>query len=334
MSTNPGLVILYNRPAEPGSPFAESDAGVLNEVQAVEEALRRRHVPFRTASVARLRDIPPALAAGPETIVFNLVERLEDSFTAFNHVPAVCEAMERSCTGGSSDALGLTLDKWLAKARLQAHGVGVAQAVMLEPGLPWPDLPPYPLFVKPAAAGGSEGIDADLSIVRSREALVAAVVRIHREFRQPALVERYIEGREFNLSVIERGGRPEVLPVAEIDFTLFPEGRAPIVDYAVKWIPGTIPGHVSPRRVPASVDAETAARLRSEALRAWTACGCRDYARVDFRMDREGRTYVLEVNVNPDIQPLAGLPAALEAAAIPYDDFVLAMIDNARRRLK
>lgn len=332
MSTTPGILILYNRPADPDAPFAESDAGVLNEVCAVEQVLSRHGIPFRTAGVARLRDIPPALAAGPEKVVFNLVERLDDSVTAFNHVPAVCEALGRSCTGGSADALGLTLDKWLTKARLRAHGVGVAQAAMLEPGHPWAGVPPFPLIVKPAAAGGSEGIDAAYSIVRSSLELVEAVDRTHRDFGQPALVEQFIDGREFNLSVIERNGRPEVMPVAEIDFALFPEGRAHIVDYAVKWIPGTIPGHVSPRRVPANVDAETAARLRSEAIRAWTACGCRDYARVDFRMDREGRTYVLEVNVNPDIQPLAGLPAALEAAAIPYDDFVLAMIDNARRR--
>jgi D-alanine-D-alanine ligase len=106
------------------------------------------------------------------------------------------------------------------------------------------------------------------------------------------------------------------------------------VDYAVKWIPGTIPGHVSPRKVPADVDAVSAERLRSEAVKAWHACGCRDYARIDFRMDREGRTYVLEVNVNPDISPLAGLPAAIKAAGIPFDDFIMALVANARARMK
>jgi D-alanine-D-alanine ligase len=332
-----GVVILFNRPLEPNEPgalCAESDAGVLFEVDAAEAALRSRGVPVRRAGVRRLRDIPGALAAGAEPLVFNLVERLDDSAVAFNFVPAVCEAMGRSCTGGSAEALTLTLDKWLAKARLRACGVGVADAAVLQPGAPIDAaaLPPFPLLVKPLSAGGSEGIDASLSIVRDVASLTRAAARIHEQFEQPALAEQYIEGREFNMSVIERNGRPEVMPVAEIDFSLFPEGRAHIVDYAVKWIPGSIPGHVSPRKVPANVDVATANRLRSEAVKAWLACGCRDYARIDFRMDREGRTYVLEVNVNPDISPLAGLPAALKAAGIPFEDFIMAMVENARRR--
>jgi D-alanine-D-alanine ligase len=330
------IVILYNSPVESGAQtvYAESDAGVLNEVEAAEAALVRQGMTVRRAGVRCLRDIPPALAAGPEDLVFNLVERLDDSFTAFNFVPAVCEALGRSCTGGSSDALSLTLDKWIAKARLRACGVGVAEAAVLPLGmLDPPNLPSFPLIVKPSAAGGSEGIDSAISIVSDLAGLARAAARVHEQFGQAALAEQFIDGREFNLSVIERNGRPEVMPVAEIDFRLFPAGRPHIVDYAVKWIPGTIPGHVSPRKVPADIDPVSAGRLRAEAVKAWTACGCRDYARVDFRMDREGRTYVLEVNVNPDIQPLAGLPAALEAAAIPYDDFILAMVANARARL-
>ncbi len=336
MSDSSRIVILYNLPVETGlqAAYSESDAGVLNEVEAAEQSLRRHGMTVRRAGVRRLSDIPGALAAG-EPLVFNLVERLDDSFTAFNFVPAVCEALGRSCTGGSADALGLTLDKWIAKARLRACGVSVADAAVLAQGeADPPDLPPFPLLVKPASAGGSEGIDAALSIVRDRESLARAAARIHAQFNQPAIAERFIEGREFNLSVIERNGRPEVMPVAEIDFRLFPPGRPHIVDYAVKWIPGTIPGHVSPRKVPADVDAVSAERLRSEAVKAWHACGCRDYARIDFRMDREGRTYVLEVNVNPDISPLAGLPAAIKAAGIPFDDFIMALVANARARMK
>jgi D-alanine-D-alanine ligase len=102
----------------------------------------------------------------------------------------------------------------------------------------------------------------------------------------------------------------------------------------VKWISGTIPGHISPRKVPANVDAAAAAHLKAEAIKAWMACGCRDYARIDFRMDAAGRTYVLEVNVNPDISPLAGLPAALTAGGIPYETFIHDMVHNARKRIR
>jgi len=115
-------------------------------------------------------------------------------------------------------------------------------------------------------------------------------------------------------------------------FSLFPGERPHIVDYAVKWISGTIPGHVSPRRVPADVDPALARRLREQAMRAWHACGCRDYVRIDFRVARGGEPFVLEVNANPDLSPKAGFPAALAAAGIQFPEFVRQMLDNARAR--
>ena len=162
--------------------------------------------------------------------------------------------------------------------------------------------------------------------------LSAAVRRVHVRCGQPALVESYIEGREFNLSVYEHDGRVDVLPLAEIDFSLFPKGRPHVVDYAVKWVAGTIPGHVSPRKVPADVDRKTARALRELAQRAWRACDCRDYVRIDFRVDTRGRPFVLEVNANPDVSPKAGLPAALKAAHIPFAEFVRAILANAEAR--
>jgi D-alanine-D-alanine ligase-like ATP-grasp enzyme len=106
------------------------------------------------------------------------------------------------------------------------------------------------------------------------------------------------------------------------------------VDYSVKWMPGTIGGRVSPRRVPADVDAATIARLRELACRAWRACGCHGYARVDTRMDARGHVFVLEVNVNCDLSPMAGLPAALAAAKISFEDFSLQMVAEAKRNAK
>jgi len=330
-----GILILFNQPLAGGTAaFSESDAGVLREVEAVETALRAHGRAVRRAGLRRLRDIPAALDAGRETVVFNLVERLDDSETACNFVPAVCETMGRACTGGSSESLCLTLDKGLTKSRLRDWGVSVAEGAVLPPDAPIDPLrlPPFPLLVKPVSAGGSEGIDAARSIVRNRADLDRAAAWIHRQFGQPALAEPFLEGREFNLSLIERDGRIETLPISEVEFSRFPPERPAIMDYAAKWIPGTLPGCVSPRRVPAQVEPALAARLTGEAERAWRACGCRDYARIDFRADRHNRPYVLDVNVNPDIEPLAGLPASLQAAGIPFDQFVWAVVENARRR--
>jgi D-alanine-D-alanine ligase len=262
------------------------------------------------------------------------VERLEGGAAAFNYVPAVCEALRHPCTGSPSDSLCLTLDKWLTKARLRAWGVPTPAGVVVPVGgtTDFSVLPPSPLIVKPLCSDGSEGIDTRSLVTDPGAMLTEAVRRVHERCGQSALIESFIAGREFNLSLFERNGEVEVLPLAEIDFSLFPNGKPHIVDYAVKWIPGTIPGHVSPRKVPAAVDESTARRLRELAIQTWQACECRDYIRVDFRVDQAGRPFVLEINTNPDISPKAGFPAALAAAGIPFPEFIREILRNAITR--
>lgn len=332
----PSVLVLHNlASAEPlfQENCAASDAGVLHAVENVAGALAAMGTPHRVAGIRRLAELPAVLAAGGESVVFNLVERLDGGVHDCNYVPAICRAAGRACTGGTPEGLALTLDKGLAKARLSAYGVRVADGVIVPVGEAAPaTLPEGPLFVKPLCSDGSEGIDAG-SLVRDKRAELAAVVaRVHRQSGQAALVEAYIEGREFNLAVMERGGEPVPLPVAEIDFSLFPPERPHFVDYTVKWSPGTIAGRVSPRRIPAPLDAATTARLQALACRAWRACGCQDYARVDTRMDAAGVVSVLEVNVNCDLSPMAGLPAALAAAGISFPAFVQQVVENARTR--
>jgi D-alanine-D-alanine ligase len=338
-SMSGGVLVLHNLPSKEArfrGACAASDDGVMNAVKHVVGALAERGVRARVAGVRVLRDLRTALEAGPERTVFNLVERLDGGVQDANCVPAVCRALGYGCTGGTTECLVLTLDKNLAKARLASHGLDVPPGIVVpprrrggrRPARAAPDLPPGPLFVKPLASDGSEGIDAD-SLVTNRGQLAAAVERVHAGTGQPALVEAYIEGREFNLAVVERRGEARPLPVAEIDFALFPAGRPHFVDYDIKWRPGTIGGQMSPRRIPADVDAATARRLQDVARRAWAACGCRDYARIDTRMDADGTVFVIDVNANCDLSPLAGLPAALAAADLPFADFVLAVVANA-----
>ncbi len=334
LASGEAVIVLFNDPdGGPSAPWAESDRGVLMAVEAVCAAMTERGIPHRRAGIRRLADIPPVLAAGPERLVINLVERLDGCLTDFNQVPAVCEALGRSATGGAAEALSLTLDKWLTKARLRAAGVPVPEACVVSAGdRPPRRPPPFPLIVKPVASDGSEGIFTD-SVVRDPAALLCAVERVHAVCGQPALVERYIAGREFNLAMLERGGVVECLPVAEIDFTLYPPDRPHIVSYDVKWTPGAIAGRVSPRRVPAPVTRAQRLRLETLARRVWVACGARDYMRVDVRMDARGRLYVLEANINPDLAPCAGFAAALHVAGIPFAAFVADLLANAAARL-
>ncbi|MDP2990614.1 MAG: hypothetical protein Q8O57_08630 [Kiritimatiellota bacterium] len=329
------VIILYNCPDTQGTIlWRESEAGVLNEVNAVALALDALGIVCRRHGVRCLDDVPAVLTEVPGAVVFNLVERLEGGLEACNQIPDVCRAFGHPCTGSSSACLKLTQNKWHTKERLRACGIPVPAACVVTPGaLVDPGrVPRPPLIVKPLCADGSEGIDG-ASLARDLGGQLAqAVSRVHAHDGQSALIEAFVEGREFNLSLLETEGCVEVLPLAEIDFTLFPPGRPHIVDYAVKWVPGTIPGKISPRRVPACAEHSIAESLRVTALAAWRACDCHDYIRVDIRVDQAGRPFVLEVNANPDISPNAGFPACLAAAGITFPDFVERLLRNAATR--
>jgi D-alanine-D-alanine ligase len=340
MNTRGKVLILYNNPRPNAKKrptlWQESDAGVLNEVHVVAAALERLGIAHRRAAVRSLADVPPALARGRERIVFNLVESLEGDTTDFCLVPALCRAMRRGVTGNDAACQTLTLDKWLTKAVLQAHGIPTPCATVVRAGAEAsrPGLPGGVLIVKPLSADASEGIDG-ASVVQSgnARAMAAAVRRVHRQFKQPALVEQFIAGREFNVAVLQRGAEIEVLPLAEIDFSAFPPGKPRIVDYAAKWLENSFEYVHTPRKIPADVPERIAQRIRLCAMAAWRAVGCQDYARVDFRLDAAGNPFVLEVNANPDLSPDCGFAAALTAAGISFDDFVAAMVANAGQRI-
>jgi ribosomal protein S18 acetylase RimI-like enzyme len=147
---------------------------------------------------------------------------------------------------------------------------------------------------------------------------------------QAALAEQYIDGRELNVSLMQRGQELTVLPLAEIDLSALPAG-AKIVDYAAKWLSESDAFRQTPRVFP-KLPAALRAKVVAAAKAAYRALGCRDYARVDFRLDGRGRPFVLEVNTNPDISPDAGFAAALAEGEVSFDQFVRAVVENAAAR--
>ncbi len=327
----PGVLVLHNVPHADAA-CAESEGGVFQEVAAVTDALAALRVPYRVAGVKTLEGVPEAVGGGGEGVVFNLVEGFQERPEEANFVPAVCRAYGRGVTGGGTACLALALDKWRSKAVLAAAGLPVPRAVLVPPGerLARKKLPAGPYIVKPCATDASEGIHADTSLFpRYTRAVDAAVARIHAQFAQGALVERYIDGRELNVSVVERNGAVEVLAIAEIDFVDFERTRPRIVDYAAKWHPESFEYTHTQRVLPARLPARTAAEVESLAVAAWRALGCADYARVDFRLDRKGRPWILEVNPNPDIAPDAGFSAAVAHAGWGYKEFVRNCVANA-----
>ena len=339
MTCRDGVLILYNLPRSRGnvalSRGTESDSSVMDEVQAISAVLERQSIPFRALGIGCLKDLPDAVATGRERVVFNLVEDLGGDVADYCFVPAVCEAMGRACTGNSAACQALCIDKWQTKAALTAGGVPAPEAVVValgrDPGQC--AIPKGRLIIKPLCSDASEGIDAGSVLNASRRRLVEARIRrVHRKIGQGALVEQYIAGREINVSLLQRGDEVDVLPLAEIDFSAFPDDKPRIVDYAAKWFDGSFEYINTPRKIPAPVSERVADRIREHARAAWSAVGCRDYARVDLRLDENDNPYILEVNPNPDISHDAGFAAALGAGKITYERFVLTILENAEAR--
>jgi D-alanine-D-alanine ligase len=315
----------------PDKSTLESVAGVLDEVKAVAAALEELGIHYQVKSIEKIEQLPSILHRSGSEIVFNLVEELPDSIIDACLVPAICLAHKKACTGNQTPALLLSQNKWQTKAVLAASNVACPEGVVVHVGqkIEKKNLSKGRYIVKPALADAGEGIDNDSVVDVPGPALQKAVDKIHTQFGQSAIVEQFISGREINVSLIERNGRVEVMPLAEIDFGRFGPDRPRIVGYSAKWLADTFEYQNTPRIIPAGISEKAADRIRKFALQAWQIIGCSGYARIDFRLDRNEQPFVIEVNPNPDISPDAGFAAAINAAGIAYSQFIKNALDNA-----
>ena len=298
----------------PDAPPDEQD--VLVEVQAVQDALQRRGYIVRTVPV----DLNLAAAAQQlielrTEVVFNLVESVAGRGILTTLGPLLFDHIKLPYTGVPLTALFVTSNKVLAKQCLAAAGI---------PTAPWTSTTPQdigPWIVKSVWEHASIGLDdhAVLYGARAVEQRLAACRARGGEW----FAEKFIAGREFNVSLVDMPDGVRVLPLAEIVFDAFPEGKPRIVNYAAKWDAESFEYHNTPRRfIDEQAELELASRLREIALRCWKAFDLRGYARVDFRVDAAGAPWVLEINGNPCVSPDAGFAAAAAQAGIEYDELI------------
>lgn len=331
-----GIAVAYNAFHPPGGvPAAEREANesVARDARRVRDALAARGrraflLPFRRSAEGFLR----RLAAARPRLVFNLCEGARGESRYEMHACALLELLAVPRTGCGPLAIGLAADKALAKALFAARGVPTP-AHFVCAAAPPRRLPPgvrYPLFVKPVREDASIGIGRG-AFVRDARALAARCRLVRARYRQPALVERYVDGRELNVAIL--GGRePLVLPVSEIEMGRVPRGAPRICDYRAKWAAGSAEYARTVPRCPARLSAAAERRVKEAALAAYRAVRCDGYARVDIRLGRDGVPYVLEVNPNPCIAPDAGLARSAAAAGMDYPALVCRIADAARWR--
>ena len=305
---------------------------VLDEVAAVREAL---------AEVGHRADVAPMdldldstrrrIAAFRPDLLFNLVESVAGR-GAFIHLgPVVAESLGLPYTGAPLEGLFQTSNKLLAKHMMRLAGV---------PTPPWVEDPKRisvpsdgaPWIVKSAWEHASVGIDDDA--VGTQPTLLDAVLKRRRErYGGSWFAERYVEGREVNVALIAGRGGPELLPPAEIRFEGYPRGKPRIVGYRAKWLGGSFEYDQTKRSFDFGTgDDGLLIDLGTLATRAWNLFALEGYARVDFRVDREGRPWVLEVNANPCLSPDAGFAACARRAGISYAALVDRLVTDALDR--
>ena len=326
------VVILFNDPVLPADhPDADSEHEIVYTVEHVEAALAAGGYDVSRLAVGRDPGVlVPRLREARPDVVFNLFEGLADQYETEAHAAGVLDWLGLPYTGSPFRTLTLARCKHLTKYLLQGAGLPTpAFFAVEEPPAPECRLG-WPVIVKPGAQDASVGLDQG-SVVTSQEALEARVAYLLETYGPPVLVEQFIRGREFNMGLIEAPDL-RVLPASEILFTDPDPAQWPIVTYDAKWKPGTRDYEATPPLYPAKVRPRLAAKLETLAKAAFRLLGCRDYARVDFRVGPTGRPYILEVNPNPDFSPLAGLSGALESAGLTHARFARELVQLALAR--
>ncbi len=311
-----------------------SEVGVVEEREDIQTALNS--LGYQTSifnmsnNVDRLLEF---LKSEKPDLIFNLVESLGEDAIHEMHVAGIYEILEIPYTGSSPITLGTCLNKARTKEILAHHGIPTAKFIVCkhvnEINVDDFDMA-FPLIVKPAKEDASAGIDND-SVVDSLSALKKRVRFIFTRFDQPAIVEEYIEGRELNVAVLGNG-KPVVLPISEIDFSGLPADYPKIVTYDAKWMNGTVEFEGTKGVCPADLPPTVEARVKDLALQAYHIMGCRDYARIDFRLTKNNKPFVLEVNPNPDISDDAGFIRSTTTYGYSFNETIGKIVECALKR--
>jgi D-alanine-D-alanine ligase len=232
-------------------------------------------------------------------------------------------------TGSPALGLGLSRYKYMSLSLLKGAGLPIPPSTAIVERLgdlddhKWT----FPLIVHAAQEHAGIGLDRD-SVVETKAALREKAREILRTYKQPALVQHFLKGREFNVGLL--GGRKvQVLPLAEVDYSRLPRKIPPIMSYAAKWVETSVEYQRTDVICPARVDPSMAGLIGKTAVRAFRVVGGWGYGRVDIRLDESGEPVILEVNCNPCLDSGMGLARSAEQAGLSYPQLLQAIIKAA-----
>lgn len=325
-SAEPAVVVLHN--VDPSWTAADTTE-VLETVRQFTTALAAQGHRVFEAPVTGA-DLTAALAPYDPSchIVFNWCEEFPGIPRSDVQVTTHLRRLGYTYTGSPPDVLEMTWNKGAVKAMLSSHGIPTpAGKVVATDSLE--DWRRFPAIVKPAFEHCSTGVDSNAVVLDAR-GLRERVAYVTETFSQPALVEDFIDGREFHVT-LWGNSRIRMLPPAEMDFSAFIDVRDRLCTFDSKFTPGSRHYEGIELRIPARLSKKELGILRRTSISAYRLLGCRDYARIDLRL-RDDAFYVLDVNPNPDISPDTSLVYAAEAIGMSYGAFASRLVRLAAAR--
>lgn len=279
-------------------------------------------------------------------IVFNIAEGLWGP-SRESQIPAMLEMLQIPYTGSDPLTLGLCLEKARAKELLSFHHIPNPGFLLINntegnhaldceiQGIT--EKLAFPLIVKPSIEGSSKGIGND-SVVCSQDDLIEKINKLLSNYRQPVLIEEFLQGREFTVAIWGNGDECQCLPIVELKFDALPAGANPLYSYEAKWVWDTVEKPLKIFQCPAQLDSALENEIRSICLQAFKILRCRDWCRIDLRLNGQNEPHILELNPLPGILPNPDnnscFPKAARAAGYSYEEMINRVVDIACQRWK
>lgn len=343
MKTDAKILVCYNSPVSiftnyNGRPDNDnssvkdlSEHSFASQIKEIERHLKEYFAEVKSLAIDRnvTRTINEITSYNPDAIL-NFVESVE-GITYYEYCMAgLYELLGYDYTGNIPSTLGNCLNKKRAKEILYSNDIKTPRAFTLTPKSRFTKKDinlNYPLILKLVDEDASIGISEN-SVVNNYKEFRKHFKFLTETYQKNIIVEEYIVGRELNCAIL--GGNP--LPISEIDFTGLPEGFPKIVTYDGKWIEGSTYYDFTKPVCPANLNDEVKKEIEATALKAYNVLNCRDYARVDIRLSKDGTPFVIEINPNPDVSSDSGFARAAAASGKSYSELLYTITSFALKR--